>query len=146
MPKSLLKLPTCALAVLLLACALLAGTANAATTTTPPRPTLQVVHVAKEPALTLGISNSDSTTADLESKNTARNATWTTRAKKIGAQMVRISVFWNQVAPPALPAHFDASDPGSTGYNWTAVDQQVRAVAAEGFQILITVNNAPHLG
>ena len=141
MPKRLLKLPICAVA-LLLACAVLASTAAAATTQQP-QPTLQSVKIVKQPAMTFGISNSNSTPLDLESKNTSRDATWTARAKKIGAQMVRIAVFWNQIAPQTLPAGFVASNPNSVGYNWTALDQQVRQVAKEGFQVLLTVNDAP---
>ncbi len=143
--KSLLKLPTCALAVLLLACALLAGTARAATTTTttPTRPTLQNLTVTKDAPLTLGVSNADSTVSDLESNNTARNATWTARAKKIGTQIVRIGATWSIIAPATLPAGFKATNPASPGYNWTVLDQQVRTLSSEGFQILLTVTGAP---
>ncbi len=143
MPKSLLKLPTCALAVLLLACALLAGTARAATTTTPTRPTFQNVTVTKDASLIFGVSNADSTFNDLESSNASRNKTWTARAKKIGTQMVRIGVTWAAVAPATLPAGFKATNPASPGYNWTALDQQVRDLSAEGFKILLTVTGAP---
>lgn len=139
MPKRLLKLPTCAVALVLLACALHAGTASA---TTQPHPTLQSVKINKQAPLTLGISNSDSTPVDLESKNGARDRKWTFRAKHIGVQMVRIAVFWNQIAPTWQPPA-DPSDPSSPGYNWTALDQQIRTVAAEGFQVMLTVNGAP---
>ncbi len=141
MPKRLLKLPTSAAIVLLLACALAAAAASAAPT--PPRPTLQGVRINRQAPLTLGISNSNSTQADLESANAARNAIWAGRAKKIGAQMVRIAVFWSQIAPSTPPTGFVATDPSSAGYNWTALDQQVRAVASHGFQVMLTVNNAP---
>ncbi len=145
MPKRLLKLPTCAVALLLLACVLYVGAASAAATkktTAQARPTLQRVKINRQAPLTLGISNSNSTPVDLASKNSRRNARWATRGKRIGVQMVRIAVFWNQIAP-TWQAPADATDPGDTSYNWTALDQQVRAVAAEGFQILLTVNNAP---
>lgn len=140
MPKRLLKLSTCTVA-LLLAAALYAGPAAAATTQL--RPTLQSVKINREAPLTLGISNSNSTPVDLESTNARRNAQWTGRAKRIGVQIVRIAVFWNQVAPPTLPTGFVASNPSSPGYDWTGLDQQVRTVAGEGFQVLLTVNNAP---
>ncbi|MGH9519066.1 MAG: hypothetical protein ACRD2D_05425, partial [Terriglobales bacterium] len=150
MPKRLLKLPTGAVALLLLAGALYVSVASAATTKTTKtktptqmRPTLQGVQVNKQAPLTLGISNSNSTPVDLESRNSARNAKWTNRAKRIGVQIVRIPVFWFQIAPPALPTGFVATDPSSTGYNWTELDRQIRTVAAEGFQVLLTVNNAP---
>lgn len=142
MPKRLLKLSTCAAAVLLMASALYATTVSAATTTQQ-RPTLQGVKINRQAPLTFGISNSNSTPIDLESKNAARNAQWANRGKRIGVQMVRIAVFWNWVAPATLPTGFVASNPSSPGYNWTGLDQQIRAVAAEGFQILLTVNNAP---
>lgn len=147
MPKRFLKLPTYAVALLLLAGALYVGVASAATTTTktktPVRPTLQRVKVNKQAPLMLGISNSNSTPVDLESRNLARNAKWTTRAKRIGVQIVRISVFWNQIAPASYPTGFVATDPRSAGYRWAELDRQIRAVAGEGFQILLTVNDAP---
>jgi hypothetical protein len=175
MPKRLLKPSICAATLLLLACALYVSAASASTTktttTTQVRPTLQSVRINRQAPLTLGISNSNSTPTDLESSNAARNRKWAMRARRIGTQMVRIAVFWNQIAPGTLPlptptttttttptgtsttttsttttttsTSFVPTDPSSPGYNWTALDQQVRAVAGEGFQILLTVNNAP---
>jgi hypothetical protein len=145
MPKRFLKLPTYAVALLLLACALYVGVAAAATTPTTKqlRPTLQSVKVNKQAPLTLGISNSNSTPVDLESRNLARNAKWTVRAKRIGVQLVRIAIFWNQIAPLSYPTGFVATNPKSAGYRWAELDRQIRTVAGEGFQILLTVNDAP---
>jgi len=62
-----------------------------------------------------------------------------------GAQMIRSTVGWREVAPEAAskPAGFDAADPADPQYRWGRVDAFVRAAHARGLKPLITTLNAP---
>lgn len=71
------------------------------------------------------------------------DAVWIHRAVAEGAQMVRVNVVWSQVAPPSPPPGFDASDPDSPGYNWSATDAAVRDLTAHGLKVMIDVLSAP---
>lgn len=97
------------------------------------------VHVKRGPAITLGVSSAD---AGLLGSGATSNP-WVARAQSLGVQMVRISVYWRSIAPATEPAGFDASDPGSSGYRWTALDQEIRALSAEGLAVMLTIYDAP---
>ncbi len=100
------------------------------------------VHRVKPLApLTLGFSNGADVA--LASGNSAIQAKWVPRAKSERAQLVKLGVSWAGVAPRAKPAKFNASSPSDPSYNWTAVDQQVRELAAGHFTIMIVVGGAP---
>jgi hypothetical protein len=73
----------------------------------------------------------------------ASRSLWLGRAAQEGAQIVRINVFWNQVAPSVRPAAFDPSNPSSRGYDWASVDTAVRDLTAGGMRVLITILAAP---
>lgn len=75
--------------------------------------------------------------------NYISRAFWLDRATAEGAGIIRINVFWSQVAPSTRPAGFDPSDPSSPGYNWEVADTAVRNVAAGHIQVLITLLGAP---
>ena len=79
----------------------------------------------------------------LTTESAATRAIWLPRAVNEGAGMVRININWAAVAPQTRPAGFNASNPASPGYNWTAIDSQVRALHSYGLKILITITNAP---
>jgi RTX calcium-binding nonapeptide repeat (4 copies)/Cellulase (glycosyl hydrolase family 5) len=73
-----------------------------------------------------------------QSGNPATSALWFNRTVDAGAGIVRLSIEWRGVAPqrPANPAN-----PAS--YNLASLDGSVRAAAARGVQVLITVNSSP---
>jgi hypothetical protein len=56
---------------------------------------------------------------------------------------VRIFVQWQAIAPAnasvTAPPGFDSSDPGSAGYNWSAVDRAVNLVSAAGMRPMLVV-------
>jgi hypothetical protein len=79
----------------------------------------------------------------LASSNLKTNDFWAARAHRENAQIVRLAVDWDGVAP-IIPANtFNASDPDDPGYRWNQVDQQVQQLSEEHFKILITVTTAP---
>lgn len=65
------------------------------------------------------------------------------RAQANGTTVTRIPVSWAQVAPSALRATFDATDPSDKSYRWSWLDQQVKAAAAAGLTPILTVYDAP---
>ena len=61
----------------------------------------------------------------------------------LGADVVRVNVFWQRIAPSAFattkPAGFDATDPAAyPAANWDEYDAVVRGAAARGLQVLLT--------
>jgi hypothetical protein len=60
-----------------------------------------------------------------------------------GARVVRIPVEWRYIVDPDPPAGFDASDPGSSVYDFTTVDAAVRETVAAGLTPLLVVTRAP---
>jgi hypothetical protein len=73
----------------------------------------------------------------------AQRAPWIARATALGANMVRVSVFWREVAPAIRPSGFKASNPASPGYYWTPVDATLRQLSAAGVRLMVTVDRAP---
>ncbi len=65
------------------------------------------------------------------------------RIRASGATVVRIPVNWSLVADAAHPADLHASDPGSSAYDFTAVDAAVREAVTAGLTPLLVVSNAP---
>jgi hypothetical protein len=53
--------------------------------------------------------------------------------KALGADVVKVQVYWNEIAPgPRKPAGFDGTDPSN--YQWSAYDAIVRGALARGMQ------------
>jgi hypothetical protein len=73
----------------------------------------------------------------------ASRAIWAGRAMSEGGAIVRVFVNWSLVAPSRRPARFDPANSASPGYNWATTDAAVRALASEGFQVLLTPTFAP---
>jgi len=96
---------------------------------------------ARAPAqgLTIGFSADPALTANTPSAATV----WIPRAVAEGASIVRVNVLWSRVAPRVRPASFDPADPSSAGYDWSAVDATVRALAGSGLQVLLNITSAP---
>jgi hypothetical protein len=65
------------------------------------------------------------------------------RIRATGASVVRIPVEWRYIVSAHPPAGFDASDPASPAYDFTAVDAAVRDTAAAGLTPLLVVTRAP---
>ncbi len=65
------------------------------------------------------------------------------RIRATGASVVRIPVEWRYTVSPDPPAGFDASDPASPAYDFTAVDAAVRDTVAAGLTPLLVVTRAP---
>jgi hypothetical protein len=65
------------------------------------------------------------------------------RIRATGASVVRIPVEWRYTVSPDPPAGFDASDPASPAYDFTAVDAAVRDTVAAGLTPLLVVSRAP---
>jgi Cellulase (glycosyl hydrolase family 5) len=65
------------------------------------------------------------------------------RIRATGANVVRIPVEWRYIVSSDSAAGFDAADPGSPAYDFTAVDAAVRDTAAAGLTPLLVVTRAP---
>jgi hypothetical protein len=69
------------------------------------------------------------------------------RTRAAGASSVKIYVTWYAVAPAPdseqKPAGFNAGDPADPLYDWSDIDQQVRAIVAHGLKPLLLLGNAP---
>ncbi len=77
------------------------------------------------------------------SEEAATRQLWLGHAKELGAGVERIDVHWASIAPKQPGPDFDAADPADPGYNWTTLDDAVREAAAAGFEVLLTIYDAP---
>jgi hypothetical protein len=65
------------------------------------------------------------------------------RIRATGASVVRIPVEWSSLVSADPPAGFDASDPASPAYKFTALDAALRDTVADGLTPLLVVWHAP---
>ena len=63
--------------------------------------------------------------------------------RKAGAQYVRLTVQWAAIAPATRPAGFDAANPTSPGYTWSAIDSTVEAAEGAGLSPILDILSAP---
>ena len=67
--------------------------------------------------------------------------------KELGAQEIRVLLFWYQVAPKPnaakAPAGFAASNPNAKGYTWSTYDNIVTAAQAAGMKVDLDITGAP---
>ena len=67
-----------------------------------------------------------------------------TRMKALGADRVRVSAFWSDIAPAprstVKPARFDPSYPYAPEYRFGALDRVVGSAAAHGLKVLISIS------
>lgn len=112
----------------------------------------RVILAALVAALALGVATTAAQAAsgalrlgffDYHPFTTGDAAPWIARAQAEGTHVVRLSLAWSSVAPSARPATFDAANPADPAYRWPALDQQVKALHAAGFDPLLTVLHAP---
>ena len=60
---------------------------------------------------------------------------------RLGADVVKVQVYWNEIAPQGRrkPEGFDATDPA--GYAWAAYDEIVRGIVARGMRPFLALGN-----
>ena len=133
---SLLALLVAALAAAVAAPLTLAGAKSRPAT----KAAIRTVKSPTEPGLTLGLSGA---TNQLASGSASDLLSWDGKARDVSTQIVRVNVSWASIAPATLPSGFNASNPNSSGYNWSATDQEIKDVAAAGFKPLLQVQSAP---
>jgi hypothetical protein len=63
-----------------------------------------------------------------------------------GAQLVKLAVNWNEIAPSNPPAGFDPSNPDSPGYKWSDLDKETSDAVAWGLTPFFTIIGAPPWG
>ncbi len=59
----------------------------------------------------------------------------------LGADVVKVQIYWNEVAPGGSkkPSGFDATNPA--GYSWAEYDEIVRGAVARGMQPYLVIGN-----
>jgi hypothetical protein len=75
-----------------------------------------------------------------ESADPLERAAWLDRARDIGSGVVRLNLWWPQVATtrPANP-----TDPADPAYRWAAVDASVADATARGLRVLHSIETTP---
>jgi hypothetical protein len=63
-----------------------------------------------------------------------------------GAQLVKLAVNWNEIAPSHPPAGFDPANPDSPGYEWRDLDKETSDAIAGGLTPFFTIIGAPPWG
>jgi hypothetical protein len=63
--------------------------------------------------------------------------------REAGAQYIRLSVAWKDIAPTTRPDGFDPSDPTSPGYQWNGIDSVLEAVDAAGLTPILDIITTP---
>jgi hypothetical protein len=63
-----------------------------------------------------------------------------------GAQLVKLAVNWNDIAPSNHPPGFDPSNPDSPGYDWRDLDRETSDAVAMGLSPFFTIVGAPPWG
>src|SRR5581483_3557838 len=64
-------------------------------------------------------------------------------ARQAGATYVRLAVNWSAIAPASPEPGFDASDPDSPDYDWTALDTEVTNAEAAGLTPILDLGEGP---
>jgi hypothetical protein len=61
--------------------------------------------------------------------------------RELGADVVKVQVYWNEIAPQGRrkPKRFDATDPGA--YAWDVYDEIVQGVVARGMRPFLSLGN-----
>ena len=72
-----------------------------------------------------------------------QSATWLHRAAAASANVVLINIGWVAPNTAAKPAGFDALNPASPGYDFTAADAAVKRATADGLRVILQFTGAP---
>jgi hypothetical protein len=63
----------------------------------------------------------------------------------LGVDRVRVSAFWNQIAPRPTsrrkPSGFNGADHTAAGYNWSHLDAVVASAAEHGLKVMISISS-----
>jgi hypothetical protein len=109
---------------------LLATLAVLALTSAPARASSRQLTILQDDALFLGKTARDPDRAMVD-------------AKALGVDVVRVFVTWSHVAPKPYsrekPGGFDAANPGSRGYDWSAYDALVSRARRNGIKLMLTL-------
>jgi len=60
-----------------------------------------------------------------------------------GAQLLKLGVDWNKIAPTNPPAGFEPANPDSPGYEWAELDKETADAVARGLTPFFTIIGAP---
>ena len=77
------------------------------------------------------------------SPNASTQALAFQRARQTGASIVRVSLFWNSIAPGSPAPGFEATNPADPGYDWAAFDREIVIARANGLDPIASIANAP---
>ena len=83
--------------------------------------------------LVTGVSGLDSSGDSLRYK----------RVRGAGAEFVRITLFWQTIAPGAEPVLWDATNPADPNYRWEVADREIRQAVNNGLDPLVQIYGAP---
>lgn len=64
-------------------------------------------------------------------------------ARSSGAQMVRLALYWDEVAPKTKPADWQPTNPADPHYNWSYIDSGVTEAVGAGLTPVVVVDGAP---
>lgn len=65
------------------------------------------------------------------------------RIRRAGASFVRVSLYWQHIAPQAPAPGSDPTDPANPAYRWDAYDAKLTAMQAAGLEALVAVVGPP---
>jgi hypothetical protein len=63
--------------------------------------------------------------------------------RSTGAQLVRLGLYWDAVAPSQQPAGWNPENPADPNYNWTYMDRGVTEAVRAGLNPVLLVDGAP---
>jgi Cellulase (glycosyl hydrolase family 5) len=63
--------------------------------------------------------------------------------REAGAQLVRIDIGWNLVAPASPPPGFQPANPSDPGYDWREADRAIDQVVAAGLEPIVDIGAPP---
>lgn len=65
------------------------------------------------------------------------------RVRAAGASFVRITIFWQSIAPNAEPVLWDPTNPADPNYRWEVPDREIRQAVSSGLDPLVQIYGAP---
>lgn len=65
------------------------------------------------------------------------------KTRNVNGDVVRLSVNWRAIAPASQSAAFDATDPGSSQYDWRQIDGEIANASAHELRVMLLVQVAP---
>ncbi|MCB8914435.1 MAG: hypothetical protein H6532_01180 [Thermoleophilales bacterium] len=65
------------------------------------------------------------------------------RIKAAGGDMVRVLIYWRNVAPSKMPSSWDPANPADSHYDWSEYDRQVERAREAGLEPLVELYSAP---